>query len=278
MESITAALVNFLPVPADTEANLNSIESFSAEASRRRARLICFPELSVTGYVLPEAAECAETADGLSVKRICGISKKYGICVSAGFVEKDGGKKYITHVLAENGSIVGKYRKTHLGHNERNYFEAGNTIPVFDTSFGKTGICLCWESRFPEITRILAVKGADIVLIPYASGPGGNSRREIWGKYLPTRASDDTVYVLTCNMLRRETEGVAGGGVLALDFKGRVLAEDYSSEEKIVLAGLDGEKLAKARKGGIMGNNYYIPERKPELYGDLTATCRRNRI
>ena len=268
------ALVNFLPVPSDKEANLDAMESFAEEASRNGADLVCFPELSVTGYVLPDITDLAEPMDGSAVGRIRDISKKYDICISAGFVEKDGSRRYITHVLAEKGEIAGKYRKTHLGHNERNYFDAGDSISVFDTSFGKVGICLCWESRFPEIPRVLSVKGADVILIPYASGPGGNTRKEIWGRYLPTRASDDTVYVLACNMLRRESGNVAGGGILALDFKGKTIAEDYSSDEKIVFAELKGDRLAKARKGGTMGDNYYISERKPELYGDLTVNRR----
>lgn len=271
MEDVVAALVNFLPKPMDVEGNLSSMELFVAEAVSKEADLVCFPELSTAGYVLPDITRFAEPMDGPTVKRICDISEEYGVCISAGFVETDSKWKYITHILAEKGKIVGKYRKTHLGHNERNFFNAGDSISVFDTSFGKVGICLCWESRFPEITRVLAVKGAEIVLIPYASGPGGETRKTIWNKYLPTRASDDTTYVLACNMMRIENNEVAGGGAVALDYKGRTIAEDYPSSENVVIAKLDATKLAEARKGGTMGDNYYIKERKPELYGDLVA-------
>lgn len=264
------ALVNFLPVLGDVEGNLSRMEATVADATQDKADLVCFPELSSTGYGIPESLQYAEPVDGIVVSRLLDISRKYGTCVSAGFVELSEGRRFISQALVESGRLIGIYRKTHLGHHEREFFDQGNELPVFETSFGKVGISICWESRFPEVAGVLALNGAEIILMPYASGPGGLQRKRIWNRYLPTRAGDNSAYILACNMLR-DGDPRAGGGLMAIGCKGEVLAEDYSFDEKMMMVNLSAEDSEKARRGGTMGDNFFLAERRPELYKDLIS-------
>ena len=270
MRDVKVAMVNFLPILGDVEGNLSRMEEFTALAKQEGASLICFPELSATGYSIPQSMQYAESSDGRIASFIVGMSERHEICVSAGFVELLEGKKFISQILAESGRKVGIYRKTHLGHHEREFFHSGNELPVFETSLGKVGISICWESRFPEVLGVLALNGAEMILMPYASGPGGIQRRDIWHRYLPTRARDNSVYIVACNSLRDE-DGGAGGGVMALGCKGDVLSEDYSFDEKFLLADLSAEESSKARTRGTMGDNFFLAERRPELYSDLAS-------
>ncbi len=246
------------------------MDSLTALAKQGGASLICFPELSATGYSIPQSLQYAETSNDRIASFIVGMSDRHGICVSAGFVELFEGKNFISQILAESGRIIGIYRKTHLGHHEREHFHAGNELPVFDTSFGKIGISICWESRFPEVIGVLALNGAEIILMPYSSGPGGIQRKGIWHRYLPTRARDNSVYIVACNSMRAEG-GRAGGGVMALGCKGDVLSEDYSFDENVIMVNLSAEASSRARTRGTMGDNFFLAERRPELYSDITS-------
>ena len=270
MRNVSVAIVNFLPVAGDVEVNLSKIDAFTSRAKQDGADLVCFPEVSSIGYMMPESLQYAESSDGRIASRIIEMSDRHGICVSVGFVEISEGKSYISQMLAESGRLIGIYRKTHLGHHEREFFHEGDELPVFETSFGTVGISLCWESRFPEVIGVLALNGAEIILMPYASGPGGSKRKKIWHRYLPTRAGDNSVYIIACNMLR-DDNGNGGGGLMALGCKGEVLAEDFSYDEKALMVELNAEASSKARTRGTMGDNFFLAERRPGLYSDLVS-------
>lgn len=272
MRDTSVAMVNFCPVIGDIEGNISRMEGFVSLAKNGGADLVCFPELSATGYKIPEVLNFAEPNDGRTANAIADMSERHNTCISAGFVESSEGRIYISQLLAENGRVIGIYRKTHLGHHEREFFDLGDDLSVFETSFGTVGISICWESRFPEVAGVMALRGAEIILMPYASGPGGMHRRKIWQRYLPARAGDNSVYIIACNSLRSD-DGGAGGGILALDCRGEVISEDYSYDEKLMTFKLSGAGSEKARSRGTMGDNFFLAERRPELYSDL-ASCR----
>lgn len=276
MKDCVVAMVNYQPMPRNIMRNIEKIDSFVSEAVANGASIVCFPEVSITGYLLPDILDCAEPIEGTIAQSIVEISRKHGVCISAGFVELLDGERYITHVLAESGEIKGVYRKTHLGHRERTLFSAGDLIPVFDVSFGKVGICVCWEYRFPEVIRVLSLKGADLIVAPFASGLKGERRKEVWNRYFPARAGDNSVYITACNMVSHD--GTMGGGLMAVGPRGDVIAEDYSLDEKIVYANLSSDNLEKSRKGGTMGDNYFIMERKPPLYCEIISDSKFKRF
>lgn len=240
---------------------IDMIDDLSSEGSD----LICFPELSLTGYSSRSSAGYAMSLDDPAVMRIVETTKDGNIIVCFGFVEEG---PYITQVVAENGRICGSYRKTHLGEREKGRFLAGSSFPVIRTSKANIGIQICWESHFPQITATYASKGADIVLMPHASGLSGERRKDSWDRILPARAYDNTLFVASCNMVGDNGEDtVFGGGACILNERGNILAEDYSGE-RVVSADLDPNDMERIRTPGYetMRDLYFVDKIRWELF------------
>ena len=227
--------------------------------------IVCFPELNITGYAMPESASYGQTLDSPEVLKLVDASAENGNCVCFGILE-DG--KYISQVLAEDGRIIGVHRKTHLGVREAKVVEPGNVLEVFRTKHANIALQVCWESHFPEITMTYGLKGADIVLMPHASGLTPDRRRETWNRTLPARAYDNTVFVAACNQFGRNGVGTEFyGGACIIDPRGNILEESYG-EECILTADIDGKDLDRIRNSdpNNMRDHYYLDKRRPELY------------
>ena len=158
----------------EIEKNLERMETFVQEAETRGADLICFPELSITGYRLDNPADIYDGLRPESVlEKVEGMARRHGLVLLAGMVElSDGAKPYISQVVAGPEGLIGIHRKTHLSPNEKATYRAGRDIPVFSFKGTRFGIQLCYESHFPEISTVMALKGAEILLIPHASPRG----------------------------------------------------------------------------------------------------------
>ncbi len=275
MEDIKIAAVQINSTVGKIKDNLSSMRKWVITASEQNVDLICFPEMCITGYAMPQSLEFSETMEGDSVKCVLEMSEEFSISIAAGLSEKADDCSYITQFIAEDGIIKGKYRKTHLGEREKLYYEAGNNIEIIKCENANIGFQLCWESHFPEISSILALDGADIILMPHSSGLPSNRRKDIWDKCLKARAYDNTVYAIACNQLGDNGLGtVFGGGCTAIDPRGNILAEDYSSKDSMIIIDATSEILDKLRRREYtsMKNLYYLNRRRPELYGRITET------
>lgn len=185
----------------NTKRMIDDIRHIKADAPD--TDLIVFPECAIDGYECDDSYEAtAETAEGAHIASLCATAQEQSVLVVAGFVERavrrDAQVLYNTAVLIErDGSIVGTYRKTHLVDGmEKRTFAAGDAYPVFDTSIGRVGLMICWDSVFPEVARILALQGAKLIIVPEAVEKG--IERE-WSLALTARAFDNGVFVLSCN-------------------------------------------------------------------------------
>ena len=227
--------------------------------------IACFPEMVVPGYAMPESASYGQTLDSPFVSGIVDATAENGNCACFGILE-DG--KYITHVVAEDGRIVGKHRKTHLGIREAKVVEQGDVLDVIRTKHAVLALQVCWESHFPEITTTYGLKGADIVLMPHASGLVPERREETWHRILPARAYDNTVFVASCNQIGANGVGTQFyGGACIIDPRGNIICEKYG-EECVLSADIDGSGLDKIRDSdpNVMKDHYYLDKRRPELY------------
>ena len=249
----------------DLRGNFSVHERYISDAAGKGADIICFPEMSLTGYAMPESSDRCLPLDAPEVGRLVDLSGETGMCIIFGMGEEG---RYITEVVAEGGRILGTYRKTHLGFREEPVMNTGDDLPVFRTAKAVIGLQVCWESHFPEITATLASKGADLVLMPHASGLEVGRRRESWDRMMPARAYDNTVFVAACNAVGSNGAGTDfSGGTCVYDCRGRLIREEYTGE-CMMLTDLDGAEMDRIRGSdpGSMKNLYFLDKRRPEIY------------
>jgi predicted amidohydrolase len=140
--------------------------------------IVVFPELAVSGYTTDPAlvAEVAEPLDGRTVGTLTELTARHGGLVATGLCERDGNVFYNTvTVVGRDGPLL-HYRKLHLFDQEKDVYTPGDLgLPVADTDWGRLGVCVCYDLRFVEVLRVLALKDADVVLAP-AAWVGGFDR------------------------------------------------------------------------------------------------------
>ena len=237
--------------------------------SDREVSLIIFPELAVTGYECGELyQELAETfPEGESIGRLAAEAKKHGVHLIFGFVEKarKDGKEVLYNSAAfidSEGKPLGCYRKSHLVEGEETrFFEKGTEYDVYDTAIGRIGIMICWDTAYPEVARILALKGAEIIAVPAAwEEPKGGD----WDIVQSARSFDNVVYVASCNHVGTDRELTFFGKSKIVGPIGRTIAE-AENQEAVVKATVDLAKLPELREG------YYVllKDRNPETYGEI---------
>jgi N-carbamoylputrescine amidase len=173
---------------------------------------------------------------------------------------------------------MGKYCKLHLSRGERKFFEGGNRIPTFRLGRTTFGVQLCYDAHFPELSTLLALKGAEVLFVPHASPPpeSPDQKRGRWLRYLAARAYDNSVYLVACNQTGDGGAGIKFTGVaLVLDPRGEVLGETSGEEERMLIADLKADALAKVRKARV---GFFLANRRPELYEGLSAHAIRKMV
>jgi len=264
------AMVQMTALRNEKELNLLKMEEFIKRASKEKASIICFPELSITGYVKKDPVINAESLDGHSLNRLKELSKTYDLTILAGLTEIENDNVYISHVSIQPDSDIEVYRKTHLGSKEKKTFTQGNEIPVFHTLIegkkSKYGIGLCYDLHYPELVTSLAVQGAKIVFAPHAVPIGGLRRLAIWEKYMPARAYDNGVYVLACNLVGNDGEKDFGGGIGVWNPKGECIIACHEEKELMMMLDLDLDIFSK--KGGMGKTAGFLEDRRIKLYLD----------
>lgn len=270
MKKTKIALVQMESLVGERQRNLKKIEHYIKEAYKNKVDIICFPEASIDGY--SKQVDCAKDEEVSKLRKILTAwAMDYSITILVGFIEGNStDKPYITHLIITPDGKIDFYRKSHLGKSEMEHFSSGNELPVFKTPTSSIGIQMCWETHFPEISRVLALKGATIIFTPFAS-PVKTGEKGIWLKYLAARAYDNTVFIAACNLIGTNGKGATfGGGLLVLDPKGNSIGEDFNGEESILFVELDPELINCIRKEeSSMKFRYYMNYRRPELYKEI---------
>lgn len=231
--------------------------------------LVVFPELAVTGYECSELyAEVAEELPGGdSVKVMAEAAKRFNVYIVYGLVEKamSEGKPvlYNTVVLIDrSGVVVGKYRKSHLVEGpETESFKKGTEYPVFETEIGKIGMMICWDTAYPEVARILALKGAEIIVVPAAWEAPYD---EDWDIVQCARSFDNVVYVAACNHVGTDKDLTFFGKSKIVGPTGRTIVE-AGNDEEIITAEVDLDRISELREGFYV----LLKDRNPETYGEI---------
>jgi len=272
MRDLKIAAVCMHSETGEIHKNLYQTESYVSKASAMGADLICFPELSVTGYIIKNSTNLYSVSQSKElIESVSGMARDKGIVIIAGLIEiSEGEKPYISQIVAGPDGLLGLYRKTHLSPPEKERYQPGQRIEVFCFRDFVFGVQLCYESHFPEISTIMALRGADVIFIPHAS-PLGSPEEKIqsWMRHLPGRAFDNGLFVVACNQVGKNREGVSFPGVaLVLNPAGRIMARHAKNQEGMIVAELKKGELQEIKKHRM---KYFLPHRRPELYSELNT-------
>ena len=250
-EDLRVSVIQMEARCGETECNLRRIAFFAAQARHRGAALACFPECALTGYSPKNAGALALPADGKECRYLEGLARLHAITLLVGMIERGRGKPYLTQMVFGPRGLIGRYRKTHLGAREREYFAPGDVGPVFHTPKADIGVELCWDAHFPGLSFALSRKGAEILFVPHAAPQRAGARETIWNRYLPARAYDNRVYLCACNLCGENGQGTQfGGGLLIAGPDGEIMAQRYSPTAGMLTATLPADRLNRYRADG----------------------------
>ena len=224
--------------PNDKIVNIEKAISMITKAASQGAKLIALPELWISGYYLSrkEFEVFGEMLEGKTISLFRKIAKELNVVLIVPFVEIEieSDELFISTVVIENtGDLLSSYRKSFLWGREKEIFARGERdYNVVSTSLGKLGILICADVEFPEPSRLLALKGAQLIICPSVWSIPAESR---WDIQLPARALDNTVYILGVNTVN---EGSCGKSKLVAP-DGRVLIESPRDQEHILIYNLE---------------------------------------
>lgn len=268
-DKIKLALAQISSKRENKEANLQKIEALTFKAKEQGADLAIFPELSLTGYVVRDQFyELAETIPGPTVEKVEALAKKTGMHVIFGMPElseKTRATVFNTAVFVGPEGLIGKYRKmylpTHSVFEEKRYFRPGYQTAAFQTDLGNIGLCICYDLFFPEVLRLIRLKGAQLIVCISASPAVRRSYFEI---LTCARALENTAYLAYVNLAGVEDGLQFWGGSRLVSPAGDVLAKAKYDEEDFVTCEVDYSDLRTAET--------FIPTLKdlrPELFDKL---------
>jgi predicted amidohydrolase len=265
------AVAQLDPKLGKKERNLETCLARLDEAAAAGAELLVLPECALPGYMFESAEEAlpfAEEIPGPSTEALAEACRRRGTHVVCGLLERDGDALRNAAVLVGPDGLVGTYRKTHLPFLGVDRFVApGEELNVYDTPIGRIGLEICYDLRFPEVTRTLALKGADVVAHPTNFPVAARVQTEL---ITVARAAENRIYLLTANRVGKERWAEFCGWSQIVDPYGRRLAEADDAGEALLVADIEIEQ-ARDKDYVVPGDYelYLFGDRRPELYGAL---------
>ncbi len=288
MARIASAAMN---CKLDKDTNIKTYLRFIDEAASKDVDLLVFPELSLQGAP-PNIIEYkfswnkyqqdnAELVpEGPTTQLMIQEAKENNMYICWGMSElshSHPGYIYNSAVLVGPEGYVGRFRKVHQPMGERLMYHPGNDFPVFETRLGKIGIQICYDKAFPEGARVMAIRGAEIILNPSAWPWSAYPETDCWftnyGYAFDTmRALENGVIYVTSNQVGEvEGGGHEGGFARIINPAGKVIASTNQTDEGLAIADIDiRQAIADIRTplGGIECN--LLRERRPDAYGAIT--------
>jgi 5-aminopentanamidase len=285
-DTVVVACCQLAPVLGEPRANRELVAEAVAHAASA-AQVIVLPELMSSGYVFEsrdEAAANAETPDGQTLALWRRLSAEHNVVIVGGFCERaasgpDSGP-YNSAALIDRGDLRAVYRKAHLWDAERLWFTPGDTPPpLVATEFGLLSMMICYDLEFPEWVRLPALAGAQLLCAPvnWPAAPRPENERAAEVIRLQAGAGVNRLFIAACDRTGTE-RGVdwVAGSVIA-DPDGWLLAEaphtskEAPGEDKTVTI-IAECRLADAKDKRVSTHSNIHADRRPELYGPVTAT------
>jgi len=290
-DKVKVSLIQFVPAWLDSEKSAERMKRFAQEEAGKGSELIVFPELANIGYITPRMIgqapsfdsktsaiefavkyiKASEPVPGPTTELLGEVTNKYGVYIVVGIAQLHPvvpATLYNSAVLIGPSGILGIQHKMHIPLNEKYYFCPGDTAEVYQTDLGNIGMAVCYDNRFPELPRILALKGAEIVCsIWNMSGAKYDDPIDpMTNKYLAhARARENGNYYLICNRAGREGDTVFFGHSAMAQPDGGIIAYSDSEEEVVLTAELRNEEIIKFRAWLSI-----FRDRRPEKYSLIT--------
>ncbi len=268
----------------DLPANLDHAERLVRQAHARGARLILLSELFATPYFCQDQIAAffdlaAPFQNHPLLARFAALARELSVVLPISFFERSGPTFYNSVVVIDaDGAMLGTYRKSHIpdgpGYTEKFYFSPGDTgFRAWDTAVGRIGVGICWDQWFPEAARIMALKGAEILLYPTAIGsephdPELDSAAH-WRRVMQGHAAANIMPVVASNRIGLE-EGRNGtsmtfyGTSFIAGPTGEIAAEAGRTEEAVLTATFDLDAIGRQRAAWGL-----FRDRRPDLYRSL---------
>lgn len=242
-------------------------------AARNGAQLACFAELAFEWFYPQRPAELgfrelAEPLDGPTVKAFQQKARELGLVVVINLYERDGHKTFDSSpVIDADGTLLGVTRMIHITDypcfHEQGYYTPGDKgAPVFKTRAGTIGVAICYDRHFPEYMRALAVKGADLVIVPQA-GAVDEWPEGLYEAEMRVAAFQNGYFTALCNRVGKEDCLDFAGESFVCGPDGEVIARAAKSEDAILYADLDLAATANSN-----ARRLFLKHRRPEIYGD----------
>ena len=216
------------------EANLETAELMAAEAARRGSDLLLLPELWSTGFDLENADRYATTTDEGIFAQMARMAQRHNLYLLGSCLSLLGPGQYGNTAVLYNpqGEQMAVYSKIHLFRlmDEEQYLTAGDALALVDTDWGKTGLAICYDLRFPELFRRYALEGARVVFLP-SQWP--HPRLAHWRTLLRARAIENQFYMVACNCVGTSKETDFFGHSCIIDPWGETVIE--AGEQEMLL-------------------------------------------
>jgi N-carbamoylputrescine amidase len=290
LKTTRVAAVSMNGFLGDPARALNNIDAWCGRAAAQQAELVLFPELVIHGHCTPRTWEIAEAVpSGPSVARLEEIAARHRVTLVAGLSEKERDIVYNTAVVVGPQGYIGKQRKIHCSRDESFFYKGGRTLNVFDLGGCKIGIVICYDNQFPEIARILALRGADLILMPHAgrfhlwdetaeSQHSARKHSHDFFRLYALRARENACFAVLTDQVGRagdvalwpkdsENQPHHAGAALIWGPDGKLIAitQEDRIEEEMLVATLDPALLARERSLA----NYMLRTRRPELFEEI---------
>ncbi|WP_207692045.1 carbon-nitrogen family hydrolase [Desulfonema limicola] len=260
MKKFRAGFIQFDVKLGMTDENLHTVMKYLDDLEKQDVKLVVLPEMWSCGFdnanLTLHAKRTPEILDILSE-----TASKKDMIITGSIPEISGKSIYNTlYVTDRDGSIAGSYRKVHLFSltSENKYFTPGDKSIICQTSLGSLGLMICYDLRFPEISRTLTLKGANLIIIP-AQWP--NVRISRWDILSQARAIENQVYIIGANRCGKENTTQFNGHSIIVDPSGKVLQWAENGNACALWAEIDMDELEQVRT--------YMPsleERVPRAY------------
>ena len=240
------------------EENLEKAESLIRQAvNEQGAQVVALPEIFNGPYNIEMMKETAEPEGGPTSQMLAGLARDLGVVIIGGSISELAGDKIFntSYTFDAEGKTIGRHRKMHLfdvdipggiSFRESGVVAPGNQITVFDTAYGRMGVAICYDMRFPELMRLMVLEGAEIIVVPAAfnttTGPAH------WHETIKLRAVDNQVYFAAASPARNmDSTYHAYGFSTIVDPWGTVLASTDETES-IITARIEPDRQEEVRQ------------------------------